>query len=153
MFAGVAGENGGGRVPKIRSSNGKDIDVFVFEDPAEVRDGFGSLAVLAVGRELGPGGEAVLVNITDVGDLDTLELGEVADVCLSTAEPHDTDAEFLAGLGLRVCARYERGSGSADEVATVLHSVLLDESAPAGELFKGAGRTAYSIFLMGKPLR
>jgi len=154
MFTGVAGEDGGGRVPKIRSCNGKDINVFVFEDATEVRDGFGSLAVLAVGREFGSGGEAILIHITDVGDLDAFELGEVADVCLATAESHDADAEFLAGLGLRVCAGYERGSSdSADEMATVLHSLLLEESVPAGEPFEVSSPIVYSILLMEEPLK
>jgi hypothetical protein len=54
---------------------------------------------------------------------------------LAAAEPHDTDAEFLTGLG--VGAGYEGGgSGGADEVATGRHSEILDIFTTAGEILE-----------------
>ena len=87
------------------------------------------LANLFFGGKFGSGGEAVFVDVADVGDLDSFELGEVVDVGFAPAQSHDSDTEFLTGLGIGAGGRDKRGgSGSANEVATALHWGTLDAS-------------------------
>ena len=86
MLSRITAEDGGGGVPEIRRGNGENVDFLVFEDATEISDGFGCLAALFFGGKFGSGGEAVFVDVADVGDLDSLELGKVADVVFTPAQ-------------------------------------------------------------------
>jgi hypothetical protein len=84
VLAGLAGPDGGQRVPVIRGGNGDRGDVLVLQDAANVLFDAWGVFLPGVDGLLGVGND-VVVDIADVSDVDVLEGRKAANEVAATA--------------------------------------------------------------------
>ena len=97
VLAGVAGENGRGRVPMIGGGDEHGVDVLVLQDASKVADLLGRAAL--AGFDAGGGLVLALgVGIADVGDADVFFRSQCADVARAhAARADDGDVDAIVG--------------------------------------------------------
>lgn len=110
VFTGLAGPDGDERMPVIRGGDGDGVDVFVFEDFADVGLGFGGgFGFVLNFFELG--GEEAAIGIDEIGDLDVFQAEVFVDVAVAAAvDSGDGDAD-----GFVSAAEIAGGFGAGDE--------------------------------------
>ena len=109
IFFGLTGPNGRQSVPVVAGGDDEDIDGFIVEDLAKVLDGLRGL-VGHLGDRAGGFLGAVLIDVTDVDDLDALLLSERLRQVLQDVQqvgPADTTVLILGetGTGKELFAR------------------------------------------------
>ena len=124
VFAGLASPDGDEGVPVVGRGDGDSVDVFVFQELADV--GVGRDFVGIVFFQLGDSAaDDVVVNVAESGDADAGNAAEAADVGASASvDADDGDSDVFIGaedFGVRMSQRQaEAGAdGVFDEVSTI----------------------------------
>ena len=140
VLAGIAGEEGGGRVPVVRHSDEDGVHGFVLKDAAQVADGLGRFSP-GVGDVFNSGGQAVLVHIAHVGEVH----GVVLDEGLEMAGAHATGADEADGelavraLSTHAAGKMQRGGGRRGERGVTQEGAAGDCGHEVNELSGGDG--------------
>ena len=121
IFASGAGENGGGGVPVVGSGDDDGVDLFIFEDAAEI----GAAADLAVagfiGGRLGLF-QARLIDVAEMGEAGGGDAGKLLghEGVAAAADADDADADRIR-RGSGEAAGKGQGAGRAEEEASIIH--------------------------------
>ena len=94
VLAGLHGEYGGRGVPEIRGRDGENVHLGILEDAPEVDDPLGIPRL----EGLGTPSNALLIDVADVGHLDSGSLGKTPDVGDATAQADYAHAQVIARL-------------------------------------------------------
>ena len=124
VFAGLASPDGDEGVPVVGGGDGDGVDVFVFQELADVSVGgdFGGVVFFQLGNSAA---DDVVINVAESGDANAGDASESVDVGASASvDADDGDSDVFVGaedVGVRMGQRQaEAGAdGVFDEVSTI----------------------------------